>query len=490
MSTSTSTLPPSALMAAMAHGESLLFKDIECALRTPADSLLVGKLTATTARIWFVASNPSNIPLSMRHMPSTYYRAPIPSIRRVEKSVLRARDGSVRVNVDIHFKDVRLWAIAMDADATAEKLTQHLRMATFGLPVEYLPAMCSAPPAHAPPGSPPTILPGWDVYNPAAELERLGVLSARHPVTRQALWRVTEVNRLYGFCPTYPATLVLPAVFPDESLTPLSSFRSKARLPALTWVHPTHRATMWRSSQPRVGMANNTCREDEALLSAIRDANVYSRFPAQPLLIADCRPRANAMGNKASGWGYESYSFAQLEFLGIHNIHAVRDSFKRMEALVLNGMGGTSAAAAGAAAGGSSSTAGPSGASAPTSTFGSAGSVHWDTALSDAGWLGHVRAILAGSLFVAECIHRRGQSVLVHCSDGWDRTAQICGLVQVLLDPIARTLRGFCALIDKEWCTFGHKFHQRAAHSLEKNDEGDASPVFIQFLDAVHQLIT
>lgn len=48
----------------------------------------------------------------------------------------------------------------------------------------------------------------------------------------------------------------------------------------------------------------------------------------QNLLIADCRPRANAMANKAGGWGYESYIGCQLEFLGMHNIHAIRDAYK------------------------------------------------------------------------------------------------------------------------------------------------------------------
>lgn len=34
-------------------------------------------------------------------------------------------------------------------------------------------------------------------------------------------------------------------------------------------------------------------------------------------------------------------------------------------------------------------------------------------------------------------------SVLVHCSDGWDRTAQVCSLASLLLDPFYRTFKGF-----------------------------------------------
>lgn len=55
------------------------------------------------------------------------------------------------------------------------------------------------------------------------------------------------------------------------------------------------------------------------------------------------------------------------------------------------------------------------------------------------------------------------QACLVHCSDGWDRTAQNTTLVMLSLDPYYRTLEGFCILIAKEWVSFGHKFKTRLA---------------------------
>jgi len=45
--------------------------------------------------------------------------------------------------------------------------------------------------------------------------------------------------------------------------------------------------------------------------------------------------------------------------------------------------------------------------------------------------------------------------VTLHCSDGWDRTAQLSSLAQIFLDPYFRTTVGFQVLIEKEWLSFG-----------------------------------
>jgi len=49
-------------------------------------------------------------------------------------------------------------------------------------------------------------------------------------------------------------------------------------------------------------------------------------------------------------------------------------------------------------------------------------------------------------------------SVVVHCSDGWDRTAQLTSLSLLMLDGYYRTIRGFEVLVEKEWLSFGHRF--------------------------------
>jgi hypothetical protein len=76
---------------------------------------------------------------------------------------------------------------------------------------------------------------------------------------------------------------------------------------------------------------------------------------------------------------------------------------------------------------------------------------------------------------------------LVHCTDGWDRTAQVCGLIQVIVDRSSRTLKGFQELIQKEWCDSGHMFSLRCGYG--RRQAGQCAPIFAQFIDAVAQLL-
>lgn len=112
------------------------------------------------------------------------------------------------------------------------------------------------------------------------------------------------------------------------------------------------------------------------------------------------------------------------------------------------------------------------------------------------------RLVIAGAVSICENVIR-GTVVLVHCSDGWDRTAQLVALAMLMLDPYYRTMNGFFVLIEKEWCSFGHRFSSRCGilqvsnqdqESLEDADRGDissslCSPVFLQFLELVYYLL-
>ena len=111
--------------------------------------------------------------------------------------------------------------------------------------------------------------------------------------------------------------------------------------------------------------------------------------------------------------------------------------------------------------------------------------------VEETGWLDHIRTVVASSVLVAEKLFCEGASVLVHCSDGWDRTAQVCATSQLILDPYYRTIQGFCVLVEKDWTGFGHKFHDRVGHCLNSasDDCKEVSPVFLQWLDCISQML-
>lgn len=64
----------------------------------------------------------------------------------------------------------------------------------------------------------------------------------------------------------------------------------------------------------------------------------------------------------------------------------------------------------------------------------------WLSALESTKWLQHLSVMLKAAVLVANTVDREGRPVLVHCSDGWDRTPQIVALAKILLDPYYRTL--------------------------------------------------
>lgn len=71
----------------------------------------------------------------------------------------------------------------------------------------------------------------------------------------------------------------------------------------------------------------------------------------------------------------------------------------------------------------------------------------WLSALESTKWLQHLSVMLKAAVLVANTVDREGRPVLVHCSDGWDRTPQIVALAKILLDPYYRTLE----VLRRDW---------------------------------------
>ncbi|XP_048442167.1 phosphatidylinositol-3-phosphatase myotubularin-1 [Pyrus x bretschneideri] len=332
------------------------------------------------------------------------------------------------------------------------------------------------------------------------------------------LWRISSINSSYIMCQSYPFALMVPKSITDEEVLQASNFRARGRLPVVTWCHPKTGAVLARSSQPLVGlMMNMRSNTDEKIVAALCTQLAGTTVKRRKLYIADARPRKNALANGAMGGGSESsshYSQSEIVFFGIDNIHAMRESFARLRDY-LNAHGASSDGRSSFLRHGGWTWGGGnlSSMSAQVSTLG------------DSGWLIHVQSVLAGSAWIAARVALESASVLVHCSDGWDRTTQLISLANLLLDPYYRTLTGFQALIEKDWLAFGHPFADRVgmpavtgsgntpseltrqasapvlqsspsrhssvsqAPTSHAQNSNDYSPIFLQWVDCVSQLL-
>ncbi|XP_065055480.1 myotubularin-related protein 3-like isoform X2 [Rhopilema esculentum] len=282
----------------------------------------------------------------------------------------------------------------------------------------------------------------------------------------RSIWRISEINSKFEICPSYPKFHIVPAWTSDKDLMESSKFRSIGRFPSVVWRDVKNGAVLARASQPEVGLFGWRCSEDEKLLSSVaRSAllNSWTHVPIEPgktmkpLLVIDARSYTAAFANRAKGGGFEYqeyYADCQIQFMSLTNIHGIRKSFQSLRTLCQQGQDQT----------------------------------NWMSSLEATKWLHYLSVLFRSATLIVNAIRNEGQSVLVHCSDGWDRTAQLVSLAKLLMDPFYRTIKGFQTLIEREWLDFGHKFGDRCGHSIER-DVNERSPVFLQWLDCVHQLV-
>lgn len=332
---------------------------------------------------------------------------------------------------------------------------------------------------------------GWAIYDARREWKRLGI----SPKDTEKGWRITEINAEYKYSKTYPALLVVPTKVSDSVLRYAGEYRSRQRIPALVYRHPINNCSITRSSQPTPGLRGNRNPQDERLVAAIfatnrgwkpantptppsleftpnssvvaldessanssfvgvvdaealrtgktvedlaesteSEADVPKIYGAQQRnLIVDARPTVNAYAMQAVGLGSEKmdyYPGAEKAYLGIDNIHVMRRSLDTIiEALKESDL-----------------TSFP-----PNRQL-----------LAKSGWIKHIANILDGTALIARTVGIMHSHVLIHCSDGWDRTSQLSALSQILLDPYYRTLEGFIVLVEKDWLSFGHMFRHRS----------------------------
>ncbi|XP_053697624.1 myotubularin-related protein 3 isoform X2 [Sabethes cyaneus] len=376
---------------------------------------------------------------------------------------------------------------------TSEQCSEWQRRITLSIGVPETLECLFAFPFHAWASESPTLNQDNEWYG---RLQRVGNYDDdfRKEVERlqfdlRGAWRISHVNAEFKLCPSYPRMLLVPACISDDTLQNVASFRSSRRIPAVVWRHERTGAVIARCSQPEVGWLGWRNSKDEQLLKALSDACAFDRgtenasrtrhnstasnesSPPSPegsheevemdepkkILIVDARSYASAVTNRARGGGCECaeyYPSAEIQFMNLGNIHVIRKSFHALRQLCST----------------------------------QSDIPNWLSLLERTMWLQHVAGLLTASMTVCRAIEAKGRPVLVHCSDGWDRTPQIVATAQLCLDPYYRTIEGFRVLVEREWLSFGHKFADRCGHGPGSDETNERCPVFLQWLDCVHQI--
>ncbi|XP_052066679.1 myotubularin-related protein 13-like isoform X4 [Mytilus californianus] len=164
------------------------------------------------------------------------------------------------------------------------------------------------------------------------------------------------------------------------------------------------------------------------------------------------------LGEKAQMKGIKMESFPKCDFIPVdfYEVRHVKASFKKLSRACV-----------------------PSNTPSADATF-------YKT-VEESEWLLQVQNIMQLAGATVDLLDVQGSSVMICLEDGWDITTQVVSAAQILLDPFYRTIEGFKCLVEKEWLSFGHRFTHRSNQTAANQASGFA-PLFLQFLDVVHQI--
>lgn len=266
-------------------------------------------------------------------------------------------------------------------------------------------------------------------------------------------WRVSRVNQHYDVCATYPKHVVVPNCIDDDTLTAAGLFRQEGRFPVLSFRH-TNGAVLMRAGQPLYGPKHRRCRQDEKILNSVLGDGMKG-------IIYDLRSsnaiaqQQNKGGGTESNANYSQWKIYNRSMDDVDNQQQLLESFSKL---------------------------------VDASNDKEISCDKWISKLDSCGWPESVRNALHTACIVAQHIHQKAEPVLIHGTKGEDATLLVSSLVQIILNPDCRTIRGLQALIEREWLQAGHPFGSR--HRCGPYSSfARAAPTFLLLLDCIRQFL-
>ncbi|KAH6928156.1 hypothetical protein HPB50_012345 [Hyalomma asiaticum] len=283
---------------------------------------------------------------------------------------------------------------------------------------------------------------GWSAFATEQDFAKIKLVSDD--------WRISSVNHDFSVCPTYPEQVIVPKKIEDGVLVASASFRQMGRFPVLSYFHKKAKTALMRCSQPLVGTTMRRCNGDEELLKSVLMCGKKG-------FIIDTRTQNVAQLAKTKGGGCEPevhYPMWTRLHKPIERYTALLESLSKV---------------------------------VEASTDTGVSMDKWLSRLEASGWLSHIKSVLSCACFVAQCLDQDERSVVIHGSEGTDSTLLACSLAQVILDPDCRTMRGFQALVEREWLRAGHPFRLRCQHGAFAPATAHSGIIFLFYLFQIHQ---
>ncbi|XP_074605890.1 myotubularin-related protein 13-like [Acropora palmata] len=320
-------------------------------------------------------------------------------------------------------------------------------------------------------------------------------------------WRICMVNVTYTACRSYPSVVVVPQSISDDSILRIAKNHRQGRFPVAVWRHKQNKATLLRAGGIERGSIGSIMRqtktvsgshlsshaisssasaEQEKYFAAVvaatplskdknfkRDNSLHQGVVLQDGYFVDRVDGGQLMSKTILKKGWESAAlyifgdksllrnvkqeaYPKCEFVPIElpDIRAVRASFKKFQR-----------------------------ACCPSTEP----NLSYIQQVEESEWLQQLSAVMTVANCLVDLIDIQSSSVLVCFEDGWDATAQVVSLAEMMLDEHYRTIDGFKLLIEKEWLSFGHRFMHRGNQTAAT--QTGFTPIFLQFLDCVHQIM-
>lgn len=246
--------------------------------------------------------------------------------------------------------------------------------------------------------------------------------------------------------------MVIPKYANHDSLNQCCRFRENKRIPILIYFYELANSSIWRSSEPKVGIFIDNPIE----LSKEEDVNYINQIKdlSKKLIICDTRKKVLS-GNMFLAGGYEKEQFYKgldYKICELPNLEEINLSIDKANKIGKKNLRTQKSM----------------------------------SLIEESRWLEYQHMFLEKAYELSECL-KQGSSLLIHGKEGWDKSCILSSLVQIIIDPYYRTIEGFIVLVEKEWISLGHQFVKRLG--LEEKKQNESCPIFILFLECLLQLL-